>query len=50
MKRSVHESHFHQEKGQITIETCVRNIPHGVFNGPDDTIHKEFELVRRNSQ
>jgi len=29
---------------QQTVQSCICNVPHGVFDGPDDTVHEELEL------
>lgn len=29
-----------------TIETSVSDIAHGMFDSPDYTVHKQFELMR----
>lgn len=34
-------------KWRLTVETSVRNIPHGVLEGPDDRIDDQLELRRR---
>jgi hypothetical protein len=46
MKGSVDGIHFHNKQRQFTIETRVCDIAHRMLNGPDNTIHKELELVR----
>ena len=34
----------------LTVQARLRNVPHRVLDSPDDTIHKELELWRRNGQ
>ena len=35
---------------QLTVETSVRYIPHGMFESPDHRIHDKLEFRRRQLQ
>ena len=41
---------FGLSEGSLTVETGLSDITHGVLDGPDDTIHEQLELWRREGQ
>lgn len=45
-------SSFEGERSResLTVKTGVCNVPHCVFDSPDDTVHEQFELIGRYTQ
>ena len=34
----------------LTVQSGFRDVPHGMLDGPDDTIHEQLELGWRNGE